>query len=171
MNVDFNVLIPILFIVAIGSYIQAVVGFAFGLIFLSFAASINLLPVSTIAILISLLALVNTATALYGSYKKVLWPQVGTALLVGLPMIWIGLFLLDYLAANNLRVFTDFAWPDDLSLCLYLVAKTKGRSEAFISLFVRCRRFCWRFARGYVCYQRPSFSLSVLSTASGHGGN
>ncbi|MCW9035520.1 MAG: sulfite exporter TauE/SafE family protein [Rhodospirillales bacterium] len=131
MTVDVTVLIPLLFIVAIGSYIQAVVGFAFGLIFLGLSASIDLLPIPTIAILISLLALVNTATALYGNYKKILWPQVLVVLVVGLPMIWIGIMILDYLSGNNVKALR-FALGVTIFLCAFTLLQ-QPKTDAQLS--------------------------------------
>ncbi len=135
MNIDLDILIPVLIIVGIGSYIQTVVGFAFGLIFIALSTSLNLLPVQTTAILISFLALVNTFAALFKDFKNVLWPKVITILIVSIPMMGVGLYLLDFLVENNMRILRVILGITIFSCALLLLKqpKTEARPSSLIS--------------------------------------
>ena len=92
----------ILLVIAAASYIQAVSGFAFALIVMGVVPSLELMPVADAAIIVTLLAMVNTATALSSGIANVRWREARVSLLFSLPSIAIGLYLLDLLSESSL---------------------------------------------------------------------
>ncbi|WP_207062157.1 sulfite exporter TauE/SafE family protein [Motiliproteus sp. SC1-56] len=80
------------------SYIQAVAGFAFGLILMGAASVLGLAPIGFAAIVVSFTSLVNILVALRGRRRQILG-DVAVALLVGLvPGLALGVWLLAYLS-------------------------------------------------------------------------
>jgi len=92
----------ILLVIAAASYIQAVSGFAFALIVMGVVPSLELMPVADAAIIVTLLAMVNTATALSNGFANVRWREARVSLLCSLPSIAVGLYLLDLLSESSL---------------------------------------------------------------------
>lgn len=66
----FNDVVLLLGVVAFATYAQTITGFAFGLILMGSAVLLNLAPVATVAILISILSLFNCMVALYKNYQN-----------------------------------------------------------------------------------------------------
>jgi uncharacterized membrane protein YfcA len=87
-------------VVACGSYIQTVTGFALGLIVMGATALFELAPLPVIAVVISLLGLANTASALKGRFREPDWKLVFAAALGLLPALLLGLWLLTTLHAE-----------------------------------------------------------------------
>ncbi len=92
----------ILGVIALASYIQAISGFAFGVIIMGIISGLGLMAVTNTAILISLLSMVNTATALSKGFANVRWREVRISLLFSLPSIGIGLYFLHFLSASHI---------------------------------------------------------------------
>ena len=93
-------LLAFLGLVALGSYIQTVSGFAIALIIAGGATALGLAPVTFTANVISFIALANIATAVHNKYshinlKIVLYASVGV-----LPMSGAGLMILNHLSSN-----------------------------------------------------------------------
>lgn len=90
---------------ALGSYIQATTGFAFGLIVVSGVSAFGLAPIDVTAFAVSVLSLVNAGVGLYGGH----WRKVNVAAFWGfilpcLPMVFIGVWLLHYLGENAVNL-------------------------------------------------------------------
>lgn len=88
-------------IVAFASYAQAVTGFAFGLILMGSAILLNLAPVATMAILISLLSLCNCAVALYRNYRNLDRQLILPSLLASSVFLLLGYWILTVLSARD----------------------------------------------------------------------
>ena len=90
--------------VGLGSYVQAVTGFAMGLIVLAIAVAAQAIDVVVLTAVTSLLALLNVTLALRGEWHHL--QQRGWALLClgQLPGIVVGVWLLNVLAQDALRV-------------------------------------------------------------------
>ncbi|TYL48953.1 TSUP family transporter [Marinomonas sp. IMCC 4694] len=90
---------------ALGSYIQATTGFAFGLIVVSGVSALGLAPIEVTAFAVSVLSLVNAGVGLQGGQ----WREVNLRAFFGfiipcLPMIMIGVWLLHYLGDNAMSL-------------------------------------------------------------------
>ena len=88
-------------LVAAGAMVQTITGFAMGLIIIGGVAALALADIGLAAAVISLISLVNAAVALRHTYKFidssfVLWICAGM-----LPMIVVGVFILEYLSATS----------------------------------------------------------------------
>ena len=99
---DIPTLLALLALVALGSYVQTASGFAMGLIVVGGAALFNVVPIAFAANIVSVVGLVNIATALHRQYRHInvdalLPAAVGVLLLTGA-----GLYLLHYLSAHAL---------------------------------------------------------------------
>lgn len=92
----------ILLVIAAASYVQAVAGFAFALIVMGVVPSLNLMNVADAAVIVTLLAMVNTATGLSKGFANVRWRQAMTSLLFSLPSIALGLYLLELMSGDYL---------------------------------------------------------------------
>ncbi|MEQ8692628.1 MAG: sulfite exporter TauE/SafE family protein [Pseudomonadales bacterium] len=87
--------------VLIGSYIQAVAGFAMGMIIVAVAGALRIMDVPTLGAVVSLMTIVNVAIALHGHVRHVhrrlfLWLGVGQ-----IPAIFIGLQLMLWLDGST----------------------------------------------------------------------
>ncbi len=99
-----NDTILLLGIVAFASYAQTVTGFAFGLIVMAGVVLLDLVPVATVAILISLLTLVNAGTALFRNADAVHWRLVLLCAASGWAMLSVGVWLLGYLSGERVML-------------------------------------------------------------------
>lgn len=99
---DFMDFAVILLVIAAASYVQAVSGFAFALIVMGVVSSLNLMQVADAAIIVSMLAAVNTATALSRGFANIRWREAGVSLLFSLPALLLGLYLLDLLSGRHM---------------------------------------------------------------------
>ena len=111
--------VGILLAVFVGSYIQAVAGFAMGMIIMAVVGGLRLMDVPTLAATISLLTILNVFLALRGQthfiHKKLFtWLALGQV-----PAIFLGLQLLTYLDGNT-------RWL--LEICLGLFITVGGLS-------------------------------------------
>jgi uncharacterized protein len=102
-------------IVLIGSYVQAVAGFAMGLLIIAVAASTTLFDLEVTAAAVSLLSLVNILLSLRGHYHLVQGRTLRLLAVGQLPAIALGIWLLGVLNSNLT------AWLQVL-LALFLIA-------------------------------------------------
>lgn len=91
----------LLTILAIGCYVQTNTGFAFALVVMGLGGTFNVLPLTTLALTISFLSLVNSTTALRGALQYVdrslmLWIFVGL-----IPGAVLGIWLLETLSSSH----------------------------------------------------------------------
>ncbi len=105
--------------VFVGSYVQAVAGFAMGMIVIAVAGGLRLLDVPTLAAVMSLLTILNVVLALRGRLHEVhrhlfLWLALGQ-----IPAIFLGLQILQWLDGNSRFV---------LEVCLGLFITIGGLS-------------------------------------------
>ncbi len=105
--------------VFVGSYVQAVAGFAMGMIIVAVVGGLRLLDVPTLAAVISLLTILNVILALRGQLHEVnrhlfLWLAAGQV-----PAIFFGLQLMQWLDGNT-------RWL--LEICLGLFITVGGLS-------------------------------------------
>jgi uncharacterized membrane protein YfcA len=90
-----------LFVVFIGSYVQAVAGFAMGMIIVAVVGGFRLLDVPTLAAVVSLLSILNVALALRGQTAFVhrrlfVWLGLGQV-----PAIFVGFEVMHWLDGNT----------------------------------------------------------------------
>lgn len=112
---DLPTLIVFLAATAVGSYVQAVAGFAMGMIIIAVMVGGGVLPVPLITAVVSLLSLVNIVLALRGhghhlERRLFRWMAVGM-----LPAIVVGVWLLEHLDARA-------QWLLELLLGTFIVA-------------------------------------------------
>lgn len=91
---ELSILLALAFI---GSFIQALTGFALGLIVLGTATLLDLASIPFIAAVVSMISLVNGAWVLGRHPREIEWRQVGWITLGLAPMIAVGMALLAYL--------------------------------------------------------------------------
>lgn len=101
---DSQELIIFLAVFAIGSYIQTVTGFALGLVIMGAVTMLGPAPVSFSAIVVGLLALVNSSIALTRQGHTVHWPSAWPVMVGLLPGILLGIFLLDYFSTHAMQL-------------------------------------------------------------------
>lgn len=100
--------------VFIGSYVQAVAGFAMGMIVVAVAGGFGWLDLPTLAIVVSLLSLINTVLALYGRTADVNWRLFRYLVLGQVPGIYAGLTLLLWMDGHT-------RWLLELCLGLFVL--------------------------------------------------
>ena len=83
--------------IAVGAYIQTVTGFAMGLIIMGITASLQLVPISFIAAVISLTGLTNVVLAVYKEHRHIHWQLIRTLTIGFIPALIVGILLLYYL--------------------------------------------------------------------------
>jgi uncharacterized membrane protein YfcA len=87
-------------IVLVGSYVQAVAGFAMGLLIIAVCASSGLYDLEVVAATVSLLSLVNILLSLRGHYHLVQGQTLKLLAMGQVPAIGVGIWLLGELNAN-----------------------------------------------------------------------
>ena len=123
-----------LFLVAIGTYVQTVTGFALGLIVLGLATLLELLPIPVTAIIISIIALANNFLALHRRYHLVdLRISVATTLSM-LPAVALGVWLLNILSADYVEPLKTTLGVVIMLGGLLLMMKPQPRTEKASSL-------------------------------------
>nr|WP_298414613.1 sulfite exporter TauE/SafE family protein [uncultured Halomonas sp.] len=93
-------LLPFLAVTALAGYFQTVTGFGLGMIVIGLTSSLGIASVATVAAVVSLQMVVNSAVALPGKLQHVHWPAVRAVIIGLLPAIVGGVLLLDYLSAS-----------------------------------------------------------------------
>ncbi|CAG2157291.1 putative sulfite/organosulfonate exporter TauE [Cupriavidus yeoncheonensis] len=98
-----ELLIPVLGLQALlgaGTYFQTVTGFGLGMIVMGATSGLGLAPVATVAAVVSLVTLANSACALPGKMQHIDWRAVLAAAIGILPSVVAGVMLLDYLSST-----------------------------------------------------------------------
>ncbi len=99
-------LLPFLFLVALGSYVQTVSGFALGLIVMGAVSAFHLAPIPFTAVVVSLFSLANSLMSLFRVHRQVdrqVLMQVSAGLLAGVPVGLLLLHVLDSASTQALR--------------------------------------------------------------------
>ena len=112
-------LLIILLVLLFGSYVQAVAGFALGMIAVAIIGGLRLMDISTLAAMVSFLSMLNAALSLQGSVQHIhrnllFWLGVGIV-----PGLLLGYWLMLYLHGSALWL---------LELCLGLFITVGGLS-------------------------------------------
>ena len=89
-----------LLIAGFAAYFQSITGFGLGMIVMGLAGGLGLVPMTQVVAVISLMTLVNCSTALAGRLRQVYWASVGAVLLGLVPMLILGVLMLNYLSAG-----------------------------------------------------------------------
>jgi uncharacterized protein len=87
-------------LIGFASYFQTITGFGLGMIVMGATSGFGLAPVASIATLMSLVTLANSAAALPGKLHHIDWRAVGAATLGVLPSVVVGVLALEYLSAS-----------------------------------------------------------------------
>jgi uncharacterized protein len=111
---DIVTLVVFLLATAIGSYVQAVAGFAMGMIIVAVMVGGGVVAVPLIAAVVSLLSLVNIVLALRGHAHQVVRPLFVWTVAGLLPAIVVGVWLLTWLDAR-------MQWVVELLLGVFVV--------------------------------------------------
>ena len=98
-----SALIAFLAIVAAGSYIQTVTGFGLGLITMGTVTLVGLAPVEFSSIVVSILALTNSALALFKQHHTVHRLSLGLVISGLLPGVLLGVFLLGIFSTHAIH--------------------------------------------------------------------
>lgn len=93
-------LLPLLALIGAASYFQTVTGFGLGMIVTGVASGLGLAPLATVAAVVSLVSLANSAVALPGCWRHVDRRAFAAATLGIVPAIVAGVLLLDRLSAD-----------------------------------------------------------------------
>lgn len=101
MPTEITTIALLLFAFALGTYLQTITGFAFGLVVMGFIAATNLYPLDKLAFIVSCLSMVNSTTALRGHAHLIDRRLLITTLLACIPSTIIGLWLLLYLNQSD----------------------------------------------------------------------
>jgi len=83
--------------VFVGSYVQAVTGFAMGMIVIAVVGASQLIALPVLTAAASLITMVNVALALRGNYRHIHRPLFAWLAVGQLPAIWLGVWLLTVL--------------------------------------------------------------------------
>lgn len=136
MIFDLSVLFPLLCAIALGSYIQTITGFAFGLVFISCVTTLNTLDLENATMISCLLALINTVVALGRRERHSLKKQVLIILLFALPFVYIGYKVLTFLDANHISLIKYILSTVIILASLLLLAPPKpGRDVSAAPVF------------------------------------
>ncbi|MGB0941445.1 MAG: TSUP family transporter [Marinomonas sp.] len=104
MVFDLNILF-LLVVFAVGSYVQASTGFAFGLIVISSISALGLAPIEVTAFVVSLLSLMNSMIGLQGGqWRKANFKAILYFSIPCLPATFVGIWLLAFLGENQLNI-------------------------------------------------------------------
>lgn len=101
MNTE--IILSFVLIVAIGTYVQTVTGFALGLIVMGAVTLLDIAPVAFSAVVVSVTSLVNIALALRKNHHHIARREMLYASLGMIPALLLGLLLLDLLSGEATR--------------------------------------------------------------------
>jgi uncharacterized membrane protein YfcA len=96
----YETLLPVLAVIVIATYFQTVTGFGLGMIVMGVSSGLALAAAPLVATVLSLVTLVNCATALPGKLHHIDRPAMRAVLLGIAPGVIVGVLLLDYLNAT-----------------------------------------------------------------------
>ena len=115
MTVSTELLILFTLVVLAGSYIQAVAGFAMGMLIIAALSSVRLLDLTTGTAVVSLLSLGNIAMSLHGHYHHVHGRVLRLLAFGQIPAVGLGLWLLAVLSESAQQLL-------ELMLGVFIVA-------------------------------------------------
>ncbi len=122
--------------VAIGCYAQAVTGFAFGLIFVGVVSVAQLIDLKTATLIVSILAVINTVFALKKAERHTDWRLVGATLILSIPMVWVGYWLLDFLSQDHVSTLRPLLGGVIIASSLVLIFPPKpGKAVSSLPVF------------------------------------
>jgi uncharacterized membrane protein YfcA len=96
-----SVLIGFLVLTGAAAYAQTLTGFAFGLITMGVVGLTGLLSLPDAAMIVSMLTLVNATQMLLKGWRDVAWHQFGFVMMASIPMLFVGYWLLEWLAGSH----------------------------------------------------------------------
>lgn len=171
---DTSSLLIFLTVVAIGSYIQTVTGFALGLVIMGTVTILGLAPVAFSAIVVSLLALANSSLALLKEGNTVHWKSVRWIVAGLLPAVFAGLALLDYFSANSMTLLKTLLGSFIIVSGLMLIYKPQPKpamapSSRFFTIGLVGGLFGGLFSTGgppivFHLYRQPMSVMVVRTT-------
>ena len=86
-----------LLLIAMGSLVQTITGFAMGLIVMGGVALLGILELTSAAAVVSLVSMVNILVALRRTYRFIHWPLVKAVIVGMVPMVFVGVRVMDYI--------------------------------------------------------------------------
>ncbi|RKZ99341.1 MAG: hypothetical protein DRQ47_11205 [Gammaproteobacteria bacterium] len=101
---EINSLLAFIGLVAIGSYIQTILGFAIALIIAGGVTTLGLAPIDFTANVISFIALANTITAVHKKHHEIDLKILFYASIGVLCLTWVGLLLLGHLSSHFVKL-------------------------------------------------------------------
>lgn len=95
--------VPWLFLLIAGfaGYFQTVAGFGLGMIVMGLTGGLAIAPLTSVAVVVSLMTLVNCVVALPGRLHHIAWPSLKATTLGLVPAIVLGVLLLNYLSDSD----------------------------------------------------------------------
>ncbi|WP_414471023.1 TSUP family transporter [Microvirga sp. M2] len=96
-----SVLIGFLILTGAAAYAQTLTGFAFGLITMGGVGLTGLLSLPDAALIVSMLTLVNATQMLLKGWRDVAWSQFRLVMMASVPMLFVGYWLLEWLAGSH----------------------------------------------------------------------
>ena len=155
-----------LLIVFIGSYVQAVAGFAMAMLIVAIVGGLRLLDLPTLGAVVSLLTILNVFIALRGHTHEIHMGIFKWLALGQVPAIFVGLQLLHWLDGTT-------RWVLELCLGLFIMAGGLSmflRPHPWQQVSGRFQSFSvggWRLGGGNVFRQWPGARLVCLQPAAG----
>ena len=155
--------ILILLVLLVGSYVQAVAGFALGMIAVAVIGGLRLLDIPTLAAMVSLLSMLNASLSLGGHTQHVHRPMLMWLAIGIVPGLLLGYWFMLYLNGNRLWV---------LELCLGIFEYSASQLDPRVSrsFYVVYGGDWWHFGWPVFC-QRASVGLVCIQptfAGSGH---
>lgn len=109
--------------VGLAGYVQTVTGFAFGLLVMGLVGMTGLIGIAEGAVAVSVLSLVNVATALLGHERHIDRRAFAAIAALGLPAVMVGFFVTDYLSAENTDALKLVLGAAILVSCIFLILR------------------------------------------------
>jgi uncharacterized membrane protein YfcA len=97
-------LIGFLVLTGAAAYAQTLTGFAFGLITMGGVGLTGLLSLPDAAMIVSVLTLVNATQMLLKGWRDVAWREFGFVMTASIPLLFVGYWLLEWLAGTQADV-------------------------------------------------------------------
>lgn len=174
MLFDSNDLLLLCFI-ALGSYVQGITGFAFGLIVMGSVTALNLAPIEITAFIVSLLGLINSLIGLYGGrYRDVDVKSLIWIIIPCLPATFVGIWLLSYLGKSHwglLKLILGLSITISSITMLYQVKHITRQSPrlSFVMSGIAAGVMGGMFATfgppiTYIMYQQPATIAVIRAT-------
>ena len=166
-----------LLLVSLGALVQTITGFAMGLIIMGGAALFGLIDLRAAAAVVSLISLMNVAVALRRTYRFVEREFFLSIVLGMIPMIIIGVLLLDYWSGSNYELLKMMLGLVIVSAGVLLFLKPLAylqRSPRWLNVLVGCASGIMGGLYGaggaptaYHLYRQPLLLQAVRATLLG----